>query len=660
MLPFTASGSSVENLNSLEESLDDLILGPSFKGAYDIEFLLYCDNVKAPDAINQLASMLDVPPMAFTIMHQHFVPRGGIICVPCRFSLRMMDNIIPKTSSSNDEIEILRADASKVIESKMINSDKPFEEHLKSGKNCPLVSRLYPLKQLLKLRTDFRCGNFQFVLVNQSKLTLKTKQKLEKISSALNTITNNTLTQSTNLSNATSGKSSTPIHTIHNGRALSELNRIGSKPGSDRDQRISFALRGLSPSHAEELESRIHSIIKNGFANFFYINITDKDNINNSLAQKENNINKNQQLSFGAAVLRRNWKQVVGEFINLEFSMSPLNLTGGNEDNKNLGQEVKDAIANQEFTLAAQIVKEHPSRFSIHSRDAIDMLAATRDGKLAVSRLPTNLLKREVRTFVRHLWNEALTHRISDFGTEVMVGDLVMVAPPAANPTSNPANGSQKIERSKLRTVALGEHSKFNLDDVVLPIPGCGAFYPDNDMNARYRLLFDEYQLEAKTFERNDLRRFLNDALYRPIVCCPRDAQWDLCLSHDLNPSSIIIPSPLDRLVLMQGRDDLLDLVCRQEGGVFKMENSATSLQQFDEEYIKKLMEQLKSNMKQSGEMVGNRIGRKRRLVNRGELIEESRMCLRFRCSMDGEANSLMLIRELLHKSVDDIILKAI
>jgi len=150
-----------------------------------------------------------------------------------------------------------------------------------------------------------------------------------------------------------------------------------------------------------------------------------------------------------------------------------------------------------------------PKKFSAEGNIIRHLARNPRDYFGAIQMIQRNLRLMYVHAYQSLVWNFAVGERWKLFGNQVVEGDLVLVnehkeKEPAAGPTSEEVDADGEIivqptdddgaqvvddhfERARALTMKEAASGKYNIFDVVLPLPGYDIVYPANAMMDFYK-----------------------------------------------------------------------------------------------------------------------------------------------------------------------------
>lgn len=143
-----------------------------------------------------------------------------------------------------------------------------------------------------------------------------------------------------------------------------------------------------------------------------------------------------------------------------------------------------------------------------------------------------------VHAYQSYVWNKVVSRRIKEFGTLVMLGDLVK-----ADDGDMKDEGGDDSEESKVKVIT--EVEGLSIFDVLLPLPGHKVKYPDNFQLGWIEEILKEDGLTLDSFA-NSVKDYNVPGDYRQIVTKARDVSWYNTTFDDANGN--ITKSDKDRL----------------------------------------------------------------------------------------------------------------
>ncbi|KAK9240713.1 pseudouridine synthase [Lipomyces kononenkoae] len=179
---------------------------------------------------------------------------------------------------------------------------------------------------------------------------------------------------------------------------------------------------------------------------------------------------------------------------------------------------------------------------------------------VAIQQIPVNLRVMYVQAYQSFVWNTVVSERIAKFGLSVLEGDLVLDDAKKV-PTRDAGDDVEEdvMDRSDsatARPITPEEISegKFNIFDVVMPLPGVDVEYPAHpDLRASYERIMAKERLTPYKM-RHKAKEFSLSGAYRHVLVLPGNVEWWYRRYSD----------PLQQMI----RTDLDTLRAREETGV--------------------------------------------------------------------------------------------
>ncbi|CAG0885815.1 unnamed protein product [Darwinula stevensoni] len=147
------------------------------------------------------------------------------------------------------------------------------------------------------------------------------------------------------------------------------------------------------------------------------------------------------------------------------------------------------------------------------------------------------LLTLWVMGYQSYIWNMIVTRRVHEFGLKPIEGDLVLVDKKAfyrrerlhegllAGASTEGLGKREDDIRHLVRPLSRAEASETPIEDVVLPVPGHGVAFPENEISLWYRRLLTRDGFSPEDFH---LPWFASRGIYRQLLVKPCDFQWHL------------------------------------------------------------------------------------------------------------------------------------
>lgn len=175
----------------------------------------------------------------------------------------------------------------------------------------------------------------------------------------------------------------------------------------------------------------------------------------------------------------------------------------------------------------------------------------------AIMKIPRNLRTMYVHAYQSYVWNKVASKRIELFGTDIRVGDLVIIEKDEDKQTDK-ADGSTSDDdfdedlrsadfiRAKALTEEEVKSGKYTIEDVVLPTPGFDILYPSSD---ELKQLYVDI-MGADGMDPFDMRRKVRDfslaGSYRNIIQKPKNFEYKIIQYED--PVQQIVNTDLEIL----------------------------------------------------------------------------------------------------------------
>ncbi|KAI9337144.1 pseudouridine synthase [Zopfochytrium polystomum] len=165
----------------------------------------------------------------------------------------------------------------------------------------------------------------------------------------------------------------------------------------------------------------------------------------------------------------------------------------------------------------------------------------------ALQCVPRNLRLMYVHAVQSYFWNKMASHRISLYGLRVVPGDLVAL--PSAAPIRDSAAGDDDVDPDDPAAVEEGrlermievklveseeEAARWDVTDVVLPLPGHSIMYPTHEVGRLYVEEMGKYGLHPNEMKRKNRETSLTGD-YRRVVQKPTDVAWRTIRYNDTN-----------------------------------------------------------------------------------------------------------------------------
>lgn len=136
----------------------------------------------------------------------------------------------------------------------------------------------------------------------------------------------------------------------------------------------------------------------------------------------------------------------------------------------------------------------------------------------ALKNIPRNMRQLYTHAYQSLIWNIVVSRRIKEYGSKLIVGDLVLVELDAPVTELNIEEAAAveidedtpEIEESKFKSMARPltkedlASGKYSFYDMVLPLPGFDIKYPNNSVADIYRELLEKDGLSSEKLKTNN------------------------------------------------------------------------------------------------------------------------------------------------------------
>ncbi|CAO1319707.1 unnamed protein product [Diamesa tonsa] len=157
----------------------------------------------------------------------------------------------------------------------------------------------------------------------------------------------------------------------------------------------------------------------------------------------------------------------------------------------------------------------------------------------ALKNIPRNMRQLYTHAYQSLIWNTVVSRRIKEYGSKLIVGDLVLVERDAPVTELNVEEAAAveidedtpEIEESKFKSLARPltkediASGKYSFYDMVLPLPGFDIKYPNNSVADIYRELLEKDGLSSEKLKTNNKDYSLGGA-YRKVFIKPEKLSW--------------------------------------------------------------------------------------------------------------------------------------
>ena len=294
------------------------------------------------------------------------------------------------------------------------------------------------------------------------------------------------------------------------------------KLGNLKGNFFEIALRNVKENN-DLIEKALNTIKENGFINYFGL-------------QRFGNSIEIPTYEIGKALVKADFKTAV------ELILKPRNckVTDDLKEARKIWWETRDA------KKAYQTIKSKDKTI-----EGKLLLGLAKHGKNAyvnaLDSIPRNIRLLYLHSFQSFLWNKVISKRINKFGQNVLEGDLVLIDNNQEINESSESNTDENVSASKtsVKFLLKDEIQKYQITDIVYPLPGYNVSYPNNIIKVWYEELLKEYELTSENFNQV-VKKYAMSGAYRHIVKSIKNLTWNTCYYSE--PEQDLILSDVDKL----------------------------------------------------------------------------------------------------------------
>ncbi|KAH8371189.1 hypothetical protein KR093_006411, partial [Drosophila rubida] len=316
------------------------------------------------------------------------------------------------------------------------------------------------------------------------------------------------------------------------------------KLGDLQGNRFRIALRHITQQQ-EQIELALQSLKERGFINYYGL-------------QRFGNSASVPTYEIGIALLKRDYK------LACELILKP------RDNDVEFMRVIREAWW-QNRDSAAAAAKFYNNKYI--EKKLLDGLASfgESDYSAALRRIPRNMLLLYPHAYQSLIFNRIASRRIKQFGLQLIPGDLIYVegednnieqlavTEEAATDAEETAEDEMEVDadslmaeqesiyKRKVRPLTAEDiaSDKYNLSDVVLPLPGYDITYPSNECGAWYEELLAEDGLSSEQLRHKEKTYALGGA-YRKLLIKTDDLKWSF--RRYSTPEDTLIASDWEQL----------------------------------------------------------------------------------------------------------------
>lgn len=320
------------------------------------------------------------------------------------------------------------------------------------------------------------------------------------------------------------------------------------KLGDLQGNRFRIALRHIARDKRSDIETTLESVKERGFINYYGL-------------QRFGNSASVPTYEVGVALLKCDYK------LACELILKP------RDTDVEFLRPIREEWWDKRDSAAAA-AKIYSDKFI--EKKLLDGLAKFGESQYstALRQIPRNMLMLYPHAYQSYIFNRIASKRIKEFGLKLIPGDLVYVeditaqeekkeevkeeeaAGESADDVSETAPDTaeeedaveeESIFKRKVRPLTEEDidSGKFNISDVVLPLPGHDITYPGNQCREWYDEMLAEVGLTSELLKHKEKTYSLGGA-YRKLIIQPSDLKWSFRLYN--TPEDTLIASDWERL----------------------------------------------------------------------------------------------------------------
>ncbi|PKA64964.1 tRNA pseudouridine13 synthase [Apostasia shenzhenica] len=307
--------------------------------------------------------------------------------------------------------------------------------------------------------------------------------------------------------------------------------REGLVLGQLLGNKFSIILRGVLADSEDAVKAAADGLGRNGFINYYGLQRFGSGSVPTHL--------------IGAALLRGHWKAAIDLIL---------------DSREGERSAIKEARKKYEQTGDADLMLRQLPHHMVAERAILQCLKKCPGNYLqALQAIPRTLRLMYVHSYQSYLWNHAASMRVKKHGiTQIVLGDLVYckenasekVAPFERLGSEVNCDGDDNCNSSDVSDTSLPEEKvqqvkvinsndilggAYNLEDILLPLPGTRIIYPENDIADLYHNLSkkDGINLTESVHGVKEFSITNMTGAYRRVFQRPRDFTWELLTYTD-------------------------------------------------------------------------------------------------------------------------------
>lgn len=189
----------------------------------------------------------------------------------------------------------------------------------------------------------------------------------------------------------------------------------------------------------------------------------------------------------GKLMLMEKYEDVVNGLLHVDEDFMKQVLSGEVQETPMNRDAANRARAIHQFRTGGNVdeaLQTLPKRFGAESSVIQRLKGNPKDFHGAILTITRSIRSLYLHAYQSYVWNHAASYRWSKHGSQVILGDLVLITSEESAATGN--GGEDEYQRARPLSEEEAQSGKYTVSDVVLPGPGFDVMYPENDVGDFY------------------------------------------------------------------------------------------------------------------------------------------------------------------------------
>ena len=242
----------------------------------------------------------------------------------------------------------------------------------------------------------------------------------------------------------------------------------------------------------------------------------------------------------GIEILKGNFQKAIDMLMNVKsdeqerFTKAKIKWSSRFDDIK---KDDEESMKQAEQNCAKSVIRDL-GRFMLCEISIMKSLSKKpRDYKTAFRCIMKNTQLMFLHAVQSYIWNCVASHRISTYGSDkVIVGDLVLV---------KDTNKNTGLQGKSVEIITEENIDKYDITNVVLPLPGSKVQYPIHESGALYKTLLSDLGMDEHVWKQSNRELSLGGD-YRKLICKPIDVTYEI--KQYTNPTEPLITTDLMKI----------------------------------------------------------------------------------------------------------------